>query len=439
MNKVWILLLLTGGTLWGQTSYTLNKAIEYATTNHLKLKNGELDITKAEELKKEYRAIGLPQVNMTGSFNNFLNLPVQVVSAKFFNPMAGDDELVSFRAGTNFSGNGTLQVSQLIFNGSYFIGVEAAKQMIDLQKTLLVQTQEEVVFNVMNAYHLAAVSKENKRFSDSMVVVTEQLVKKQKNFFDLGMITQEDVDQVNYALLSAKNVAMSAQIQLDNSIALLKMAMFYPLDQPLEVEEGVETLLARATLSQTGNIGNNLNLKLLNQQVDLDELNIKNKKFAFYPTLSGYFQQAYNAYRNDFDFFGKKPWFSQTNWGLQLNVPIFSSGQRYAQLQQTKIQLMKDENMVKITENALKMQEIQAQNNLNGAKQKMDLQKENIRLAGVIYNNAVLKEQIGKGNSIDATQKYNQLMIAQAQYVGSLVEVFQAKLNLDKLYNQILK
>jgi outer membrane protein TolC len=238
--------------------------------------------------------------------------------------------------------------------------------------------------------------------------------------------------------LSAKNAQASAQIQYNNALTLLKMAMFYPLDQPIDLKETATDLLAKASLKNTGNIASNTNLILLQQQVEIDALNLKNKKSAYLPTLGGYFQQSYNAFRNEFDFFSDKPWFSQTVWGLQLSIPVFSSGQRKAQVEQAKIVVLQDENNYKITENALKMQEIQAINNLLGAQQKMQLQQENIRLAGKIYDNSILKQQIGKENSINVTQKYNQLMIAQSQYVGSLVDVFQSKLTLDKLYNQIL-
>jgi len=440
MNKLVYLLLLISSSTIGQVgnSFSLLEAQDYALNNHLSIKNSNLNVVNAQEVKKEYLAIGLPQVGINGTFNHFINLPVQVLDAKFFNPAAPDGETISFRAGTKYNSSANLQVNQLIFNGSYFVGVEASKLLIKLQETLLSKSKEDAVFDVVQAYHLAAVAKENLRFVDSMVLITEKLVEKQKNYLELGMITQEDIDQLNYSLLTAKNAQASSNIQYNNSLTLLKMAMFYPLDQPIDLKESAMDLLAKASLKNVGNIASNTNLILLQQQIDVDALNLKNKKAAYLPTLGGYFQQSYNAFRNDFDFFSDKPWFSQTVWGLQLSIPVFSSGQRRAQVQQAKITVMKDENNFKITENALKMQEIQAINNLLGAQQKMELQTENIRLAGKIYENALLKQQIGKENSINVTQKYNQLMIAQSQYVGSLVDVFQSKLALDKLYNQIL-
>jgi len=439
MNKFLFAAFLFVGTVNAQSSFSLSEAKQYGLDAHLSVKNAQLDIVKAKEQKKEYQAIGLPQVDISASFNNFINLPVQVVDAKFINPMAPDGETISFRAGTTYNSSATLQVNQLIFNGSYFIGVEAAKQIVNLQQTLLNQSQEEVLFNIIQAYQLVAVSKENVRFSDSMLRVTNQLIEKQKNYFELGLITQEDMDQLEYAKLTAMNTLTNADIQLNNALTLLKMTMFYPMEQSIDITETVDDLLLKVSLKDAGSVANNLTLQILQQQINLDELNIKNNKYAYLPTLAGYFQQGYNAFRNEFDFFSDKPWFSQTFWGLQLNVPVLSSGQRKARLEQTKIQKMKDENAFKIAENALKMQEIQAVNNLLGAQQKMNLQKENIRLAGKIYENSRIKEAIGKETSITVTQKYNQLMIAQAQYIGSLVDVFNAKLNLDKIYNQILK
>jgi outer membrane protein TolC len=441
MNKIVYLLLLISSATYGQvsSSYSLLEAQDYALNNHLSVKNANLDVTKAKHLTKEYLAIGLPQASINGTFNNFINLPVQVLDAKFFNPAAADGETISFRAGTKYNSSANLQVNQLIFNGSYFVGLEASKLLVKLQETFVSKSKEDVVFDVTQAYHLAAVAKESQRFVDSMVIITEKLVEKQKNYLELGMITQEDIDQISYSLLSAKNAQASAQIQYNNALILLKIAMFYPLDQPIDMKESATDLLAKASLKNTGNIAANTNLILLQQQVEIDALNLKNKKSAYLPSLGGYFQQSYNAFRNEFDFFSDKPWFSQTVWGLQLSIPVFSSGQRKAQVEQAKIVVLKDENTLKITENALKMQEIQAINNLLGAQQKMQLQQENIRLAGKIYDNSILKQQIGKENSINVTQKYNQLMIAQSQYVGSLVDVFQSKLTLDKLYNQILK
>lgn len=121
-----------------------------------------------------------------------------------------------------------------------------------------------------------------------------------------------------------------------------------------------------------------------------------------------------------------------------MNIPVFSGGQRHYKIKRSKIELMIDENNSSYVEQSLQFYEIRAQNNLTGAQDKLALQEENIALARSIYINTQERENIGKGNSILVTQKYNQLLITQTLYIQSLVELFQAQLELDKIYNKIL-
>ena len=88
--------------------------------------------------------------------------------------------------------------------------------------------------------------------------------------------------------------------------------------------------------------------------------------------MSAYFQQSYNAYRTTFDFFSNKPWYSQTSWGIQMTIPVFSSGKGKSTLKQAQIKFMQDENTLKTTENGLKLQEIQFKNELKTAQRQKE-------------------------------------------------------------------
>ena len=67
----------------------------------------------------------------------------------------------------------------------------------------------------------------------------------------------------------------------------------------------------------------------------------------------------------------------------------------------------------------------------------MKLQEVNVELAKKIYENAVIKEQIGKVNIILVSQKYNQLIQSQAQYINAVLTLFNAQLQLEQLHNNI--
>ena len=436
-----ILTLIFGIALINSTAiaqnFTIEEAKAYALENNFSVAEAENAIKIAQYKITETRGMGLPQIEFNGNFNHFINLPVSVLDAKFFNPAAPDGEIISFEAGTKYTSSGTLQASQLIFNGSYIVGLQTASLFATFQKNLSDQSTEDVIFNVIQAYQLSSVAQSNLAFMDSLVLSTEKMIDQQQNFLDLGLMQQEDMDQLNYSLLNAKSVQTTAQIQAENSKSMLKLAMGYPMKEPISLTNTIEELLNKETLSK-GDIHSNLTYSLLEKQVQLSGLNLKNNKFANLPSLNAFFQQSYNAYRNDFDFFQDKKWYPQTVWGLQLNIPIFSGLSRYARTAQAKVELLNSENKLTQMEQNLQFQEIQSRNNLRGAQNKYDLQKQNVVLAASIYDKSITKEQIGKGSSILVTQKHNQLMMAQAQLVGSMVDLFQARLAIDKLYNNIL-
>ena len=436
-NKWFILCLMLAGSQAFAQQFTLEEAKEYALEHNLSVINANHDATIAQHQITETRGLGLPQVNFEGNFNHFVNLPVQVMDASFFNPMAPPGSTVAFREGTDYSASGSLTVGQLLFNGSYVVGLQASQKFAEFQTTAGNLKKEEVVFQVIQAYELATIAKENLVFVDSMVVVTERMIEQQQVYFDLGLLLPEDIDQLNISLLSAKNAQLSAKLQYDNSINLLKFAMGYPMDDPIETTNTSEELMSKSAVS-TGNLSQNIGMDLAERQVVLSELNLRNMKAKSLPSVNAFFSQTYNAYRTEFNFFADQPWYPQTVWGLSVQVPIFSGLTRRAQVRQAEIKLLKDENSRHQMAENLKLQEIQAKNALTGAQSKFDLQKENVELAQRIYQNAADAKEIGKGNAILVTQKYNQLIAAQAQYLSSQIELFQAKLNLDKLYNKLL-
>ncbi len=436
--SMWVIGILSFSTIAQETkSFSLEEAKSFALENHITILNSQHDIEIARQQIVETRGIGLPQVGITGSFNQFINLPVQVLGANFIDPNAAEGETISFKAGTNFTSDAALQVNQMLFDGSYIIGLKAANFFLNFQKTVANLSNEDIAFNVIQAYEMAAVAKTNKAFIDSLVFTTEKLIEKQQNYLELGMILQEDMDQLNYSLLSVKSSQTVATINYENSMNMLKLSMGYPINGSVEITNTPEQLITKSSLSDGNDIYQNIQYQISEQQVRLSQFNVKLYQYKNLPSLNAFFKQTYSAFRNEFNFFANEKWYPQTLWGLSLNIPVFSGLSRYARTSQAKVTLMKNENNLKQLEQNLQFQELQFRNNVRGAKNKLELQEKNIALAKSIYENEIIKEQIGKGNSITITQKHNQLMMAQSQYIGSMVELFQSQLSLDKLYNKI--
>lgn len=419
--------------------FTLFEAQNYAIENAEQMKNAAIDVEIAQMKIVETRAIGLPQINAEGNFNHFINLPVQVVDGAF---IGQPGTLVSFRAGTDYSVSGGVAVNQLIFDGSYLVGLQVSKFYKEFVATNVELTQEQVLLNVTKAYELALVSRENLRFMDSLVSSTEELLNKQRELLALDLILQEDVDQINYAFITAQTNQVNAKYQYENALSFLKMTMAYPMGEPIELLDNLESVLSQALaeVSSENSVDGNIQLDLLNKRLELSRYELKNTKFANLPSLGAFFQHKYDAYRNEFNFFDNDAeWFEQTFVGVRLTVPIFSSGARWSRTQQAQLEIEKREFEINEYKRVLQMQEAQFTNDLKSAKDKLQLQQENVRLATSIYKNSITRSEIGKENSLMVTQKYTQVIAAQAQYVGAMVDVFNARLNIDKLYNNLIQ
>ena len=341
-------------------SFTIEEAKAYALENHLTVKNASNDIDIAREKFIETRGMGLPQVSVNGSFNHFINLPITVLDAKFLNPMAADGETVSFEAGTKYNSTGALEVEQLLFNGSYIVGLQAASFFAKFQEMVSKQSKEDVVFNVIQTYELAAIAKENKVFMDSLVESTAELIKKQQHFLELGLILQEDMDQLSYSLLVAKNAQLSANLHSENALNMLKLAMGYPIQKQVKITNTTTDLMSKDAL-KTGDLKNNITYMVLERKVQLSVLNVKNNQLMNAPSLNTFFSQSYNAYRNEFNFFENDKWYPQTVWGLRINIPVFSGLSRHARTSQSKIKLLNDQNNLDLMAQNLQFQEIQSQ------------------------------------------------------------------------------
>jgi outer membrane protein TolC len=422
------------------TAFSLTEAEEYAVSHNEAVKNALLDIEIARKKVWETTAIGLLQVNMEGQYQQLLDIPVSVVDAQLFNPMAAPGEVLEFRMGQEFSSSLAINASQLIFDGSYIVGLQFSRFFQKMSTTAANNTQQEVKAMVREAYYNVIIAEENVNIMDSIAGTTESLYEKTKIFAETGMIPQEDADQVLIAFNRISISKASAERQLKVAKNLLKLQMGYSFDQPLELTESLndvlEAMKTSSPLLQGSDIKTNANYILMDQQRQLDEYSLKNEKAAYLPSVGAFFTHSQNAFRNEFNFFQDLPWYPTTIWGVSMQVPITSSGQKIVRVQQAEIKLEQDQNNLAQMEKTLKFQELQLMTSYQTAQEKVELEKTNVDLAQRIYNRSVKRNETGVVSALEMTQLQNQLLEAEGNYIMSVMEMFKLKVELDKLYNR---
>lgn len=423
-----------------QTTFNLTEAENFGVMNHGKMKNALLDVEAARKRVWETTAIGLPQISAEGNFQNFIDIPTSVVDASFLNPMAGPDEVVEFQMGQKFSTGLTFNVNQLLFDGSYIVGLKFAKFWKQMNANGAERTKAEIKTMVREAYYNVLVAKKNLDIMDSILQSTEQLNKETIVFLENGFILKEDADQIKYAVNKIKVSKQTAERQLEIAKNLLKLQMGYDFEKDIELTENLDDVLAEilteSPITKNFDAKENSNYQMLSEQKVLDEFNVMNEKAGYYPSLGAFLQHSQNAFRQEFNFFNDGAWYPTTVWGLGLQIPITTSGMKVMKVQQAEIKVKQDQNTIDELERSIEFQELQLKAQFQNAQDQMMIEAENVELAKFIYQQALIKKSNGAISSLEVTQLQNQLLQAEGTYIGSIMQLMSIKIGLDKLFNK---
>ena len=325
-----LIILLSGFSLgsWSQPQrFSLKEAQDYAIKNNYQAKNAIIDVAIAAAKVKETIAGGLPQASANIGYNNFINLATQLIPAEFFGGEPGTYMEVQF--GTKHNASVDAQLSQLIFSGSYFVGLKAAKAFEQMSALQLEQVEQDVKAAIANAYYLVLISEENKRLMGETVATMEKLLKDSEAMFKQGFMEDTDVDRLRLALMDLKTALLNADNQIENAKYLLKFNLGLKVTDQIELTDRLETLLMAVNpdirLQENFDLKQHISYRILDNQVNISELQVSLAKTEFMPVVTGFLSQSQNAQRNKFNFFNfDEKWFPTTLGGLQINIPIFS-------------------------------------------------------------------------------------------------------------------
>ncbi len=431
------------GIVFSQSQvFSLEEARLYGLENRKVMKIADLEILSAQKRVLEATSIGLPQVNAEINYQQYIDIPTSVVDASFLNPNAPPGATVAFRMGTTYSANAGISASQLLFDGSYFVGLQVSKHVAEFTRMNKDQKIQNLQYEITRAYYNVLVAKANVQSMDSIVNTSEALYQKFAGLQALGMIQSDEVDQIEINALQAKAARNNALRMLDVAKNLLKMNMGYPYENDIDIASSL-TLNLNQIIVEYGQLKNdvqqNMQLILLDKRREISEYELKHKKYVHFPQLSAFFSHQQMAFRNEFNFFQTGDWFPATFWGITMKIPISSGGMRNAQMQQAKIDVLIREEEIAETKRMFEFQQIQLINEFESAIEQLRLEEKNIALATKLLDNAQKKSQMGLVGAIEITQLYAQMLNAQANYVRASSAVFNTKNDLDNLYSNFNK
>lgn len=421
-------------------TFSLEQAITHALVNNYSAINAGRDIESAKKKKWETTAMGLPQINGSLDYQNNIELQKSLIPAEFFGGNKGEFLEVAFGTRHNMTARATL--SQLLFDGSYIVALQASKTYLKYYENAKQKTDVDTKEMVINAYGNVLLAEEGINILEKNKATLEKTLFDTKETFKNGLIEEENVEQLQITLTSINSNINYNKRLLDVSYKMLKIALGIDIDADLKLTDKLDNLtisnLDMAFSQSSFNVANNINYQMAQNFQQQKELELKLEKSKALPTLSANVNFGYNAFGNQFQFFTQnQKWLNYSNLGISLNVPIFSSLARTARAQQAKIALDKAKTQLTETEQRLKLQYANAKSEYEFSIEEYETAKTNLSLAERIEKKQQIKFTEGLSSSFDFNDAQRQLYAAQQKYLQTMVEIINKKASLEKVINKI--
>ena len=455
--------LMLPGFLSAQTySFTLKEAQDYALQNSYEMQYARMDEAIAERDIKIVASAGYPQVNASIDYNNYIDIPVQVAPADAFGfppyltnflgavseetgvalnaPEVDPDAVSEFQFGADQTVTAGISVSQLVFDGSYFVGRQAAKAYAQVQRLTTEATEINVKAAVTDAYHTVLLAEENVAILEASKATLESTLEETSQLFENGFAEEQDLDQLKLSVADLNARINFASNQADIALDLLKFQLGLPMNADVALKDNIDGLTAYGTdpLSIPFSIQNLPSISVTQGNVSLAEWSMKNEQVKRLPSIGAFYNYQRNAQRDEFNFLDSdQSWFPIQLWGVQFTMPIFGGFSKNHNIAKARINLEKAQLGLEQQKAAAELEYATAFNEYTNAVENQRIQTENLKLAQRIFDRTQIKYTEGVATSFELTQAQNQLLSAQGNQIQATLQLLNAKTRLNKSINNI--
>ncbi|NNM15614.1 MAG: TolC family protein [Bacteroidia bacterium] len=436
------------------TELSLNQAVQYALQNHVDVLNAKDDEIIAKKDVKEVIGIGLPQVKGTADLQHFFEIPTQFLpdfvtpsvydvlidEGLLSNNNSGPSEVFPAQFGTPYTASAGVEASQLLFDGSYLIGLKATKTYQDVSKKTTEQVKIEKVINVSKAYYNVLVSEERMGIIIANETRLKSLFDETKALYENGFVEKLDVDRIELSYNDVVFEKEKVQNLLNLSLLVLKFEMGMNLKEEIQLTDKLSDIQFTPTLPVQDNFNyqNRVEYSIMETQNRLLELEVKRNQVDYFPNLVAFGSYSTNAQRNEFDIFEKGEWFPTGIVGARLQLNIFDGFQRNAKIQKAKINHQKMERAFDLMENSIDLQIESARTNFENAVKSLQIQEKNKALAEEVVRVTKIKYEEGLGTNLEVTNAESSLKEAQSNYYNALFDAIVAKLDYEQATGSVV-
>lgn len=417
---------------------SLEEAITYALTNSYNAKAAENDIKIAKETVWETTTIGLPQINGGLDYQNYLKRPITLID---FDNDGVNEEFVFVQ---KQSVNASVTLTQLLFDGSYLVGLQASKTYLKISEQAKEKTELLTREAVINAYGNILVTEKNIEILKRNQEVNDKILFETKAAFDNGLTEEENVEQFEIIKGNLENKLRASERLKKIAYQMLNIALGISLDAKITLTDSLESLVVKNTnlnlLVQDFNIDKHIDFRIAENDRETKRLMVQLEKSKNLPSLSAFVNYGTQAFSDDFSFFkGEQQWFQSSLFGVSLNVPIFSSLGRKAKTAQAKFDLETADIRLEETKQKLSLAAQSAKSDYQLSIDNYQTAQKNLNLAERIEKKQQIKFNEGITTSFDLLQAQNQLYSQQNAYVQAMLNIIATKATLENALNIPIK
>lgn len=440
-------------------SLSLQEAIDYAIKNSYDTKAAENDIVSAKKKVWETTTIGLPQIDAKVDYQNWIKQQVSLLPAAAFDNTSSVVETVEqyfgitpsstptppegflpLTFGTKQNLNATITLKQLLFDGSYLVGLQSARTFLKISEQAKEKTEQGVREAVVNAYGNVLIAEKSIEILENNKKILEKNLNETKKIFENGLNEEEDVEQLEITLGNVSSQLNNVRRMKTIAYQMLNITLGNSIGTELILTDSLDSLTERninfGLISQQFNLNNHIDFKIAENDRESKRLLMRYEQSRALPTLSAFVNYGTTANSDSFSFFNSnQQWFNSSLLGVSLNVPIFSSFQRRSKTAQAKIALETADIRLEETKQKLNLQAEKAKSDYQLSIENYETAKKNVSLAERIEKKQRIKFFEGLSSSFELTQAQNQLYTQQQSYIQSMLDVIAKKAALETALN----
>ena len=458
---------------------TLDDALTLALSENISVKIADLEVTRTEYAQRGSYASLFPQINGSGSFQHTIQKQVMYMgggSSSGGSGSGGGGGMASmFTAAldpinyyimeflkkhpdiapyvapapdpSDDSGDGGIQVGR---SNTWSAGLSASMPLVNVQlweslglsgdqvELAVEQARESrlgMVTSVKQAFYAVLLAKASFDVYNAVYENALENYKLTEMRYNSQKASELDFTRAKSSLAAAIPNMYNAENAIELALWQLKAVIGLDLDMNIDVEGSLEELSQQMfrdiVEGEEASLENNSQLRQLEQQAEMIQRQIRMQQYAFIPTLSLAFAFNYSAMAEDLDFSNYR-WTPYSYIGLQLSIPIFSGGQRYHQIKQTRVQAQELEYQRTYAERQIRIAIRQSLATMDTAMKTYEAAKDALESAEKAYSIAAMSYQVGRSTLTDLNNTELVLTQTKMQAVQAVYNFVMAKAALEQ-------